>query len=180
MSEQTPEAQAPEAQEAPTGEQTAEAPPWGDDFDPARAWHTIQTLREREKELSKQPKLTPQQQQQLDEYNRLVEASKSEAQRQQEAIEAAKHEAETARAEAIRYKAAAAHGIGAEHFELLGSGTEEEISARAEKIAALLAAQAGPAPATAPQTRPVEQMRPGATPGEAESADDVLYKQLFG
>lgn len=178
MSEQTPEAQAPEAQAA-DDQQQGETPPWGDDFDPARAWHTIQSLREREKELSKQPKLTPQAQQQLDEYNRLVEASKSEAQRQQEALEAANREAETARAEAIRYRAAATHGLSADHFDLLGSGTEEEISARAEKIAALLAAQAGPA-ATAPPTRPVEQMRPGATPGEAESADDVLYKQLFG
>lgn len=180
MSEPTPEAQAPEAQAAPTSEQPAEAPPWGDDFDPARAWHTIQQLREREKELSKQPKMTAEQQQQLDEYNRLVEASKSEAQRQAEALEAARREAEMTRAEAIRYKAAATHGISAEHFDLLGTGTEEEVSARAEKIAALLAAQAGPAPATAPQTRPVEQLRPGATPGEAESADDVLYKQLFG
>ena len=178
MSEPTPEAQAPEAQAAP--DQPNDTPPWGEDFDPARAWHTIQSLREREKELSKQPKLTPQAQQQLDEYNRLVEASKSEAQRQQEALEAANREAETARAEAIRYRVAATHGLSADHFDLLGSGTEQEISARAEKIAALLAAQAGPAPAAPPTRRPVEQMRPGATPGEAESADDVLYKQLFG
>jgi hypothetical protein len=179
MSEPTPEAQAPEAQVA-DDQQAAEAPPWGDDFDPEKAWKLVQNLRADKEKLSSRPALTPQQQQQLDEYNRLVEASKSEAQRQQEALEAANREAETARAEAIRYRAAATHGLSAEHFDLLGSGTEEEVSARAEKIAALLAAQAGPAPATAPQTRPVEQLRPGATPGEAESADDVLYKQLFG
>ena len=180
MSEQTPETTAPAPQEATEQQQSTETPPWGDDFDPARAWHTIQTLREREKELSKQ-QITPEARQQLEEYNRLVEASKSEAQRQQEALAAAQREAETARSEAIRYKVAATHGLNADHFDLLGSGTEEEISARAEKIAALIAAQAQAQQTPTPlQTRPVEQLRPGATPGEAESAEDVLYKQLFG
>ena len=178
MSEQTPEQQQSEAQAAP---EQKEAPPWGEDFDAEKAWKLVQNLRADKEKLASRPALTAEQQQQLDEYNRLVEASKSEAQRQQEAIEAAKREAETARAEAIRYKAAAAHGIGADHFDLLGSGTEEEISARAEKIAALLAQQAqAQQPSTPLQTRPVEQLRPGATPGEAESAEDVLYKQLFG
>ena len=59
----------------------AGAPPWGEDFDPARAWHTIQTLREREKELSRVTPLTPEQQSRLDEYDRLVEASKSDLER---------------------------------------------------------------------------------------------------
>ena len=177
VTEPTP-AQAQEPQEPA---QPTEAPPWGDDFDPARAWHTIQSLREREKELSKQPRLSAEQQQQLDEYNRLVEASKTEAQRQQEAIEAAKRQAETATAEMIRYKVAATHGIPADHFDLLGSGSEEEIAARAQKLSALLAAQqqstTTPPP---PQRRPVEQLRPGATPAGAESEQDVIYAQLFG
>lgn len=179
MSEQTPETPAAEPQ---ASEKPDEAPPWGEDFDPARAWHTIQSLREREKELSKRPVLTTEQQQQLDEYNRLVEASKSEAERQREALTAAEREAETARAEAIRYRVAATHGVPADHFDLLGSGSEEEIEARAQKIAQLLAvkAQEQAQPGSPPPTRPVEQLRPGATPGEAESPDDVLYKQLFG
>lgn len=167
---------APPAAEAPP----PEPPPWGDDFDPARAWHTIQSLREKEKELAKQPRLTPEQQRQLQEYNQLVEASKSEAQRQQEAVENAKREADTARAEAIRYKAAATHGISADHFDLLGSGTEEEINARAEKISALVAAQVAAAPTAPPTTRPVEQLRPGATPAGTESEEDVIYATLFG
>lgn len=73
----------PPADEA-GGTATTEAPPWGDNFDPARAWHTIQTLREREKELSKIEPLTPEAKQQLTEYNRLVAASKSELERSQE------------------------------------------------------------------------------------------------
>lgn len=175
MTEQTPEQQAPAAQEA-TEQQTAEAPPWGDDFDPARAWEKIQKANQEARSLrGRLQDAAPK----LEEYDRLVEASKSEAQRQAEALEAAKRDAETARTEAIRFKVAAAHGIGADHFELLGSGTEEEVTARAEKIAALLKQQAQQTTTPLP-TRPVEQLRPGATPGEAESAEDVLYKQLFG
>lgn len=160
----------------------AETPPWGENFDPARAWHTIQTLRARESELSKQPRLTAEQQKQLTEYQTLVEASKSDAQRKDEELARAQREAETARADAIRYKAAATHGITADHFDLLGTGTEEEITARAEKLSGLLQAQAALAApaATPPATRPVEQMRPGATPGGTESEDDVIFARLFG
>lgn len=181
MTEPTETTPAAPAQE-PTQQQPAETPPWGDDFDPARAWHTITQLREREKELSKQPRLTPEQQQQLAEYDRLVEASKSEEQRREEAIARATREAETARAEALRYKAAATYGISADHFDLLGSGTEEEITARAEKLASLIAAQQAPVtpPAAPPQSRPVEQLRPGATPSGAASEEDVIWGALFG
>lgn len=171
---------APAPAQEPT--QPTEPPPWGDDFDPARAWHTIQSLREKEKELSKRPVLTDAQQQQLAEYDRLVQASKSEEQRREEAVANAQREAEMARAEAIRYKAAATHAIPADHFDLLGTGTEEEITARAAKLSALLAAQAAAqqAPATAPTSRPVEQMRPGATPGQQLNEDDAVYAALFG
>lgn len=177
----TPTPAAP-AQEPTTGT-PQETPPWGADFDPARAWHTITQLRAREAELAKQPRLSAEQQQQLTEYQRLVEASQTEAERQQNALAAAQREVETTRADAIRYKAAATFGIPAEHFDLLGSGSEEEISARAEKVRALLTAQAAAAvtpPAGAPQTRPVEQLRGGATPAHPASEDDVIYSRLFG
>lgn len=77
--EETPAVDAPAETEP-----TTETPPWGDDFDPARAWSTIQKLREREKELSKVTPLTPDAQQKLSEYDRLVEASKSDLERAQE------------------------------------------------------------------------------------------------
>lgn len=116
-----------------------------------------------------------------DQFAALEEASKSEAQRLVEQAETATRAAETARAEAIRYKAAATYGIGADHFDLLGSGTEEEISARAEKIAALVAIQATTqTPATPPSSRPVEQLRAGATPAGTESEEDVILAKLFG
>jgi len=87
MSEAAIESTTPEAPEGAQGQQNtdqAETPPWGDDFDPARAWKTIQHLREREKELSKVEALTPEHKQQIEEYNRLVEASKSDLERAQE------------------------------------------------------------------------------------------------
>jgi hypothetical protein len=175
----TPAAPAQEPNQPPA---QSDPPPWGNDFDPARAWHTIQSLREKEKELTKQPRLTSEQQAQLSEYQRLVEASKSEDQRREEAVAAAQREAETARADAIRYKAAATYGVPQEHFDLLGSGTEEEVSARAEKIRTLLAAQtASPPPTTTTVTpsRPVEQLRPGATPSQTDNEDDVIFAALF-
>lgn len=158
------------------------APPWGDDknFDATRAWNLIENLRIEKEKLAARPSLTDEQTKQLSDYQALVEASKTEQQRKDEAVAQAQREAVTARADAIRYKAAATHGISAEHFDLLGSGTEEEVSARAEKIAALLAATTLPAAPGAPTTRPVEQLRPGATPADQPSEDDVIYAKLFG
>lgn len=169
--EETPAA-APEA----TTEQPAEVqdpnslPQWARDA-------ITKANREAASYRTKVNELTPQ----AEQFKALEEASKSEAQRLAEAAEAAKRDADTARAEAIRYKAAATHGISADHFDLLGSGTEDEITARAEKIASLIAAQAATTQtASAPATRPVEQMRPGATPAGTESEDDVILAKLFG
>lgn len=117
-----------------------------------------------------------------DQFHALEEASKSETQRLQEAAAAAQKAAEQATADALRYKVAATYGIGADHFDLLGSGTEEEVTARGEKLAALIATQAAaatpPATPARPQTRPVEQLRPGATPGDAVDEDEVVWQAL--
>jgi hypothetical protein len=69
----------------PAAEDGDPNPPWGDDeFDPEKAWKTIQNLRARQGEFEKVA-MTEEQQKQLDEYNALVEASKTEAQRREEA-----------------------------------------------------------------------------------------------
>lgn len=81
-----PQQDAPEAGAAQQAGQTPQTPPWGDDFDPERAWNTIQKLREREKELEKQPRLTPEQKKQLTEYQQQIEASKTDAQRKDEEL----------------------------------------------------------------------------------------------
>jgi hypothetical protein len=183
MTEPTPAvepvtAPAPQAQEPAPATAPVETPPWGEDFDPSRAWHTIQSLREREKELTKQPRLTPEQQQQLSEYSSLVEASKSDAQRKDEAAAKATRERDDAIAESLRYKVALKHGISHTDFDLLGSGTEEQLEARAalvaEKNKAIHAAAAAvPTPSPSPR-RPGEQLMPGATPPPApELAEDA-------
>jgi hypothetical protein len=118
----------------------------------------------------------------LSEYDRLVEASKSDAQRLEEAKQAAERRANDAEQDAIRYKVAATHGIGMDYFDLLGTGDEASVTARAQRIAALqqqAAAAAGKPPV--PTTRPgVAQLQPGASPSNTQSEDDVLYHSLFG
>jgi hypothetical protein len=122
----------------------------------------------------------------------LEEAQKSEQERAAEAARKAQEEAATARAETLRYKAAATHGISEDYFDLLGSGDEDAINARAERIGALVktaseidqlraeveALRTGkPVPTS---SRPIEALRPGATPTSAQNEDDVLYNSLFG
>lgn len=171
--------QQPEPQQQPQ----EGAPPWGEDFNPERAWSLVQNLREDNAKLKSRPVLTEEHQQKLADWDALEQASKTEFERVQEDLQRTRRDAEAARAEAIRYKVAATHGIPADDFDLLGSGTEEEIAARAQRLAAYRAAaeQAQqPVTPTAPQRRPVEQLRPGATPADAESEQDVLYASLFG
>lgn len=184
MSEATPEATAL-APEAPITQEPSSStpPPWGDDFTPEVAWEKIQKAN-REAQNLRQRAITPEQQKQLEEYNALVEASKSEQQRQAEALEAANRARETAQAEALRYRVAAEHGIGKDDLDLLGSGSEEELVTRAQRIADLRSAaispQADPAPMPG-QQRPVEQLRPGATPTSGiKTEDDLNYERLFG
>jgi hypothetical protein len=169
----TPETPAPAAPEAPAGtpeQNQNDLPQWARDA-------ISKANREAANYRTQVAELKPQ----ADQFRQLEEASKSEAQRLAEAAETAKRDAETARADAIRYKAAATYGIGSDHFDLLGSGSEEEVTTRAQKIAALVAAQAAaPTTPVAPPTRPMEQLRPGATPSGTESEDDVIMARLFG
>jgi hypothetical protein len=178
MTAPTPPAQEPTTPPVPPVT-APEAPPWGADFDAEKAWSLVQNLRADKEKLAQRPVLTPEQQKQLGEFNALVEASKTEAQRLADATELARREAAEAKAEAIRYKAAATHGIPAEHFDLLGSGSEEEVAARAAKIAALLP-KGTPPPPPAPGARPVEQLTPGATPANQPTDDELIYAKLFG
>jgi hypothetical protein len=113
------------------------------------------------------------------------QAQLSESERLQQQVQDAQRQAQESAAEATRYRVAAAHGIGADDFDLLGSGTEDELAARAVRIAAknaaaAAAAQGTPPPPPPPGTRPVEQLQPGATPSGALSEDEALYQSLFG
>lgn len=192
MSEPTSATPDPSATPAPAPEAVTDpaapsTPPWGDDFDPQRAWDKIQKanseakgLRERLQEVQ-QKTLTPEQEKQLGEYQRLVEASKSEQERKDEALAAASRERDDARTEAARLKVALKHGISADDFDLLGSGTEEQIEQRAARIAEknkavedAVAALTPPNQAPAPR-RPGEQLKPGAVPATPAPIADEDY-----
>lgn len=69
---------------------------------------------------------------------------KSELDLTVEQMDEARAERDAAVAELARYKAALAHGLSDEDLDLLGSGTPEEIEARAERLAQRLGDQRGP------------------------------------
>lgn len=120
-------------------------------------------------------------------YVEAQEAAKTEQERAREAAETAARERDEARAESLRYKAAATHGVDADNFDLLGSGSEEQIAARAERVGGFLklqtenqrlmaeneALRAGkPAPST---SRPVAALKPGATAEQITPPPDTSY-----
>lgn len=102
----------------------------------------------------------------------LEEASKTESQRLAERADAAEKQLAEAMATNARLKAAAQHGIPAELVDLLGSGSEDEINARAELLAAkFAAAQPAAAPQPPASTRPVESLKSGGAPQSTKPAD---------
>lgn len=99
---------------------------------------------------------------------------KSELQKAQEAAQRYQQELRATRVANARLMAAAAHNLPPEAIDLLGDGTEEEIDARAQRLAAMLAAAAPAAseqPKRPPATRPVESLTPGAKPASEEPED---------
>lgn len=124
----------------------------------------------------------------------MEEASKTENQKAADRAARAEADAKAAKLDSLRYRAAVKHGIGEDAFDLLGSGDEDEISERAERVGKLLAAATErdsfkaeverltaeleaiktgkPVPATG---RPVEQLQPGATPQNIPAVVDDSY-----
>jgi len=196
MTEVTPApAPAPAAPAAATAATTATAPvapeavkpPWGDDptmYDPAKAWAKIQGQASDLEKLRARPVMTPEQQQQLARAAALEESLKTDAQRLQDAAAAAQRDAETAKTQALRLQVALDHGISKEDLVMLKGSTEEELAQAAQWIAAKNAAAATPPVVPAvppvPGQRPVEQLRPGATPTAAQTEDAANYERLFG
>lgn len=88
-----PQAGAPEPQ----------TPPWGtpDQFDPEKAWNLIQGLRADKDKLAGRPALTDEQKAKLAEYDTLIEASKSDAQRKDEELSRWQTDAQQWRARAV-------------------------------------------------------------------------------
>lgn len=180
MSELTPEAApATEAPEATTTETTPAA-------EQPKPTETVDFWKQKAREQEQRAKSNAEAARRLQE---IEDAQKTEQQRLAERQTAIERERDEARAEGLRYKAAATHGIGEDYFDLLGSGDAETISARAERVGGLLkenatlraeveALRSGkPAPTSG---TPVAALKPGATPEHTQSEDDVLYSSLFG
>lgn len=88
----------------------------------------------------------------------LEDANKSELERQAEALTRTQQERDAALTEAARLRAAVKHGLSDDDLDLLGTGTPDEIEARASKLAARLAASGSP-------------RRPGPDPTQGTAAD---------
>lgn len=174
----------------PTTEPTTETAPATDVVtpEPERPTETVDFWKQKAREQESRAKANAAAAQRLQE---LEDAQKSEQQRHADAAAVAQKERDEARAESLRYKAAATHKVDPDYFDLLGTGTEDEITARAERVGGLLAVKAEndqlkaeldalkqgkPAPANG---RPTPALKPGATPEHDKSEDDVLYESLF-
>lgn len=121
-------------------------------------------------------------------YAEWQESQKTEQQRLADAKAASDRELSDLRSQNARLMAAATHNLPPDLIDLLGSGTEEEIDARAKLLAERLAA-AAPPPAPAPQpapagpapTRPVESLTPGAAPVNRPPEDmDAVLRAMAG
>lgn len=141
---------------------TGEAPPWGEDFDPARAWKTIQALRESEKTLK--GSLTAYEKAQKE----REDAEKTEAQKAAERAAAAEEKAAAATRELLVTKAGLKHSIPEDLLDLIGGTTAEEIEERAARLAERLKA-ANPSPT--PPARPEPRLTPGSDPTAADGGE---------
>ena len=119
----------------------------------------------------------------------LENANKTEAQKAADDLAKAQQAEADALAEAARYKAAAAHGIDPDHVDLLGTGDEDEVMSRAERLGKLIAdsralAELRAAPEqgedkTPASGRPVpKQWHPGATPVEVNAGPTAKDRGL--
>lgn len=169
-----------------TGNETPVALQVGETVTPAdapRPTETVEFWKQKSREQEARAKANADAARRLQE---IEESQKTEAQRQADAVARATREAAEARAEAARFKAAATHGIKPDYLDLLGSGDEETVSARAQRLAPLLAAaaeadalraelealrQGKPGPLA---SRPVADLKPGATPSDAP-ADEAEF-----
>lgn len=98
------------------------------------------------------------------------EASKTETQKALDRAQKAEQMLQERDTGYSRLELAVQYNIPPDDIDLIGSGTREEMDARAARLAALHAASMKASPP--PTDRPVEGLRPGATPEPPKPADD--------
>ncbi|MFD5491625.1 hypothetical protein ACFWH4_01455 [Streptomyces sp. NPDC127091] len=113
-------------------------------------------------------------------YSEFEDTQKTELQRATDRAQGFEQQLADLQATNARLMAAATHNIPPDLIDLLGSGSADEINARAEVLAERLKASA---PTTAPtQQRPVEALTPGAATasGSATASPDEWIRRMAG
>lgn len=105
------------------------------------------------------------------EHQAREEANKTELQKAQEALAKRDQDFTDLQTRNNRLELANIHHIPADDIDLIGSGTREEMEARAARLGALYTASAA-RPTPPPTDRPVEGLRPGATPEPPKPVDN--------
>lgn len=155
----------PAPAEAPPAEGTApatsapeasETPPWGDDFDAARAWKTISTLRDSEKTLKGRLSAFEKAEQEK------ADAEKTEAERLAEERDRLQAELADVKRAALVAKVAKEHGIPEDLVDFLNADTEEALTAQAERLGSKVKAPADDLPG-----KPKPRLTPGTGSDEA-------------
>jgi seryl-tRNA(Sec) selenium transferase len=159
--ETTAETDAPEAEETST-----------ESFDQDRAMAKIRKANDEAKGLRARVKELEALEAKVRDYE---ESQKSEAEKVQERAAKAEQRALAAETELIRERIARRHQISDDDLELLGTGTEDQIEARAKRIAALQAAAVAAKATVPPSDKPVEKLRPGAT----STDDDITSPDAY-
>ena len=159
---QTPAPTIPAPSATPTHEPIIDGP-----FDADRAMRTIGTLREAEKTLKAQ--LAEAAAKAL-KYDELENAKKSELQKLTEQLEAERIQRTALEGQALRARVALAKGVPAELADRLQGETEDELTADADKLMALVVPDGSAAP------RASAHQGASGTPGLAN--DDPLLRDL--
>lgn len=150
----------------------ADAAEFGDDFDKDRALATIRKQREAEAAAEKRAKDAEA------ELKTYRDAEKTDQEKLAEGKATAEKEAADARNELTRLRVAMKYELDEEDLDLLGTGTEEQIEARAKRLAERGSSSEG----EARSGRPRERLKPGAVPSaEVEETDPrKLAQQIRG
>ncbi|WDS52031.1 scaffolding protein [Microbacterium phage Caron] len=171
MSDNAPSTDAPKPDES---KETPTEHPWGDDFDPARAWKALTAAREAEKELK--AKLASHEKAEQE----RADAEKSELEK---AIARAER-AEQAAKDAARNAVLAKSGLPEELHPFVTGETDEAIAEQIAKLTTALGAsdkdgeEPKPSDEAKPSSRPQAALTPGHGGDEATFDADAIVADI--
>lgn len=110
----------------------------------------------------------------VDAHSAAEEANKTELQRAQDQLKTIADERDTLERQVIVSDLRRVHNLTDEDINFLGSGTREELEAKAAYLGQLRANTTPPEPKAPPTDRPVESLRPGASP-QSQPVEDNSY-----